>query len=198
VLIVNRGADDAAAILLTVTPGQLEYVQERWERLNQRFVTDNGLDSSVEQQRQAVAQRSIKRMRGWFGGLSDEQERMVRARVATMEMIGPLRQQDRLRRQREFLQLMQLRAKPDLFKERLRYWLIHWDAGRSTKYQQAWTRWRDQNIAMLIAVDRSLTLEQRAMAAQRLQGYIDDFRSLAKRSGVHAATTQREAASPIP
>ena len=189
VLIVNRGADDAAAILLTITPRQLTYVQKRWDDLNQRFASDNQLDASLQDRREARAQRSIKRFRDWFGDLSDKQERIIRAHVASMEMIGPLRQQDRMRRQREFMQLMELRTQPGIFKEKLRLWLIAWDAGRSPQYQRSWVRWRDQNIAMLIAVDRTLTPDQRALAARRLQGYIDDFRSLSKRSGVHAAAT---------
>ena len=190
VLIVNRGADDAAAILLSVTPGQLVYVQKRWDELNQRFASDNRLGANLEERREARAQRSIKRFRDWFGDLSDEQEHFIRAHVASMEMIGALRQVDRMRRQHEFMQLMELRAQPEIFKDELRLWLINWDAGRSPEYQRSWIRWRDQNIAMLIAVDRSLTVRQRARAAQKLQGYIDDFRSLSKRSGVHAAVTQ--------
>lgn len=188
VSIVNRGVGDAAAILMTISPRQLAYVQKRWDELNQRFASDNQLDASVEARRQARARRSINRFRDWFGDLSDEQEDMVRAHVAAMEMIGPLRQQDRLRRQHEFIQLMELRAQPEIFQEKLRLWLIHWDAGRSPQYRRSWTRWRDQNVAMLVAVDRTLTPQQRAMAARRLQSYIDDFRSLSKRSGVHAAT----------
>jgi hypothetical protein len=186
-IIANRGADDAAAILLTITPRQLDFLQERWEKLNRRFVSDNRLDSSLEEQRQASLQRSLKRFRDWFGSLSTDQERMIRASVEKMDMTGPFRHQDRMRRQREFLQLMELRRTPEVFKEKLRLWLIHWQAGRSPEYQRAWTRWRDQNIAMLVAVDRSLTPQQRAMAAHRLQDYIDDFRALTERSGVQAA-----------
>lgn len=191
-IIVNRGADDAAAILLTITPHQLDFVQERWEKLNRRFVSDNRLDSSVEEQRQASSQRSISRFRDWFGSLSIDQERIIRASVEKIDMTGSLRHQDRMRRQREFLQLMQLRGEPGVFKEKLRHWLIHWDAGRSPEYQRAWARWRDQNIAMLLAVDRTLTSQQRAMAVHRLQDYIDDFRALAERSGVRAATVQKK------
>lgn len=198
VFIVNRGADDAAAILLTITPRQLEFAQKRWERVNQRFVSDNRLDSSIAEQRQASAQRAVSRFRDWFGGLSDEQERMIRAHAEKMEMIGPLRQQDRLRRQREFLELMQLRAEPGVFKEKLRLWLIRWDAGRSTEYQRAWARWRDQNIAMLLAVDRTLAPEQRAMAVHRLQRYIDDLNALARESGARAAAVRQESALPQP
>jgi len=186
-IIVNRGADDAAALLSTITPRQLEVVQHRWEKNNRRFVSANRLDSSLEEQRQASSQRSIKRFRDWFGSLSIDQERLIRASVETMEMIGPLRHQDRLRRQREFLQLMQLRGEPPVFKEKLRLWLLYWEAGRSPEYKRAWARWRDQNIAMLLAVDRSLTPQQRAMAVHRLQNYIDDFRALTDRRGVQAA-----------
>jgi hypothetical protein len=69
----------------------------------------------------------------------------------------------------------------------LRLWLIHWQAGRSPEYQRAWARWRDQNIALLLAVDRLLAQHQRATAVHRLQDYIDDFRALADRPGVQAA-----------
>lgn len=198
VLIVNHGADDAAAILLTITPSQLAYVQKRWDKLNQRFASENQLDAGIQAQREARTQRSIKRFRDWFGDLSDEQERIIRAHVASMELIGPLRQQDRMRRQHEFVQLMELRAQPEIFKEKLRLWLIDWDAGRSPEYQRMWLRWRDQNIAMLIAVDRTLTPSQRAMAARRLQGYINDLRSLSRHRGARAATGQQEPVSPKP
>lgn len=192
IVIVNRGADDAAAILLTITPRQLDFVRERWEQLNQRFVSDNRLDASVEEQRQASSQRFMNRFRDWFGDLSEEQERTIRAHVGKMEIIGPLRHQDRLRRQREFMRLMQSRADTGAFKEELRTWLIRWNAGRSPEYQRAWTRRRDQTIALLLAVERSLAPEQRAFATRRLQRYIADFRMLAGRQEVRAAAVQQE------
>jgi hypothetical protein len=186
-IIVNRGADDAAALLSTITPRQLEVVQERWEKNNRRFVNENRLDSSIGDQRRASSQRTIERFRDWFGSLSTDQERVIRESVETMEMIGPLRHQDRLRRQREFLQLMQLRGEPPVFKEKLRLWLIHWDAGRSPEYERVSARSRAQRIALLLTVDRSLAQHQRATAVHRLQDYIDDFRALADRPGVQAA-----------
>lgn len=192
VFIVNRGAGDAAAVLQTITPHQLEFVQERWKKLNQRFVSDNQLESNIDAQRQASLDRTIKRFRDWFGSLTSEQEHLIRASVEGMEMIGRLRQQDRLRRQREFMQLMRLRTDPGVFKEKLRLWLIHWEAGRSPEYQRAWSRWRDQNISMLLAVDRSLAPHQRAIAVRRLEHYIADFRALAQRPGVRAAPARQE------
>jgi hypothetical protein len=193
-IIVERGTDDAAALLLTVTPRQLEFVQERWKRLNQSFAKEYRIGADVTEQRHATEQRTIELCRDWFGSLSVAQEQMIGASVARMEMIGPLRQQDRMRRQHEFLKLMQLRENPAAFKEKLRHWLIHWDEGRSPEYQRAFAVTREQRIALLIALDRSLTPHQRSLAARRLQDYIDDFRALSAHPGAQATTTQQNPA----
>ena len=193
-IIVERGADDAAALLLTITPRQLEFVQERWKRLNQSFAKEYRIGSDIDEQRRASEQRTIEMCRDWFGSLSVAQEHMIRGSVARMEMVGPLRQQDRMRRQREFLKLMQLRGDSPAFKEKLRHWLIHWEEGRSPDYQRAFALSREQRVALLIALDRSLTPHQRTLAAGRLQDYIDDFRALSQRPGAHATTTRQELA----
>ena len=197
-IIVERGVDDAVAILLTITPQQLVVLQTRWDKINHNFASEYEIGSSIAQQRNAAAQRTIEICRDWFGSLSISQEQMIRASVGQMEMIGPLRQQDRMRRQREFLALMQLREKPDVFTEKLKYWLIHWQAGRSPEYQRAFALAREQRIALLIAIDRTLTPHQRALAAGRLQDYIDDFRALSGHSSAHAAGAQQEPISQKP
>ena len=194
VILVKQGSDDAATLLLTITPRQLEVVQERWDKLNQRFAKEYRIGSGLEEQRRASLQRTIEMCRDWFGSLSVAQEHMIRAGIGQMEMIGPLRQEDRMRRQREFLKLMLLRGQPDAFREKLRHWLIHWDAGRSPDYERAFARSREQRIALLIALDRSLTPHQRSLAAGRLQGYIDDFRALSEQPGAQASAAKQEAA----
>lgn len=197
-IVVERGSDDAAALLFTVTPRQLEVAQKRWERLNQRFAGEHHIGAGLEEQQRASLQRTIEMCRDWFGSLSLAQEHMIRTSIERMEMVGPLRQQDRMRRQREFLALMQLRGEPGAFRERLRHWLIQWDAGRSPEYQRAFARSREQRIALLIALDRSLTPHQRSLAAGRLQGYIDDFRALSEQPGAQATTTLQDPASRLP
>ncbi len=196
--LVERGSDDAAALLLTITPRQLEFAQERWERLNNRFAKEYRIGAGIDEQRRASTQRTIEMCRDWFGSLSIAQEHLIRTSVARMEMVGPLRQQDRIRRQREFLKLMQLRVEPDAFKEKLRHWLIHWAEGRSPEYQRAFALSREQRIALLIALDRSLTPHQRSLAAGRLQDYIDDFRALAERPGAQASAAKLEAGAERP
>ena len=196
-ILVERGVDDAAAILLTITLQQLEFLQARWDKVNQRFAREFRIGSSLAEQRSATVQRTIEMSRDWFGSLSVSQEELIVAGVDRMEMIGPLRQQDRIRRQREFLALMQLRGEPEVFKEKLKFWLIHWQAGRSPEYQRAIEVSLKQRIALALELDRSLAPHQRSLAAGRLQDYIDDFRSLSRHPGAQAST-QPEPASTKP
>ena len=194
-ILVEQGADDAAAILLTITPAQLEHLQARWDKVNQRFASEFRIDSSLADQRSATAQRTIERSREWFGSLSVAQEELITAGVDRMIMIGPLRQQDRIRRQREFLALMQLRGNPEVFRKTLKTWLINWQAGRSPEYQRIIEMSLNERITLALEIDRSLTPHQRSLAAGRLQNYIDDFRSLSRHPGAQAATQQEPTSS---
>lgn len=196
--IASRGADDAAAFLLTVTPRQLEAARKRLDAVNRRFARENRIGSGLAEQRSAAAQRFVESLHDWFGGLTDDQERMVRAAVARMDMTAALRHQDRMRRQHEFFQLMGLRDRPAIFREKLRHWLVHWDAGRSPEYQRASGISLDQRIALIVAIDRSLSPHQRAAAVRRLEGYIDDFTALAERPGLRSTALREESAYPTP
>ncbi len=198
IILVEHSADDAAAILLTITPAQLEFLQARLDRVNERFAREFRIGSSLADQRSATVQRTIENCRDWFGSLSVAQEEMIVAAIERMDMIGPLRQQDRIRRQREFLALMQLRGEPAVFRAKLKDWFIHWQAGRSPEYQRAFEVSMKQRIALALEIDRSLTPHQRTMAASRLQDYIDDFRALSRRTGVQAAVADEEPASSKP
>lgn len=186
--IVERGADDAAALLLTVTPSQLSAVRSQWDKDNIRYVRDYALEGDQEDQRRARLRRTVDRIRHWTGSLSQEQEARIAAMIAAMPDIAQLRHEDRKRRQREFLALMNHRADQSQFARRLRGWLLHWEAGRDPEYERAYRQSLDMGVQMILSVDRMLTPQQRANAMDRLRSYADDFRSLSQRRGLQAAT----------
>ena len=183
-VIANHVVDDAAAMLMTVTPAQIEALQRQLDKVNRRFVREYRLEDGVEEQRQARARRLVSRIREWVGNLNDEQENRVIALANTNEVplaFYRLRYEDRLRRQREFLQLMALRADPARFPARLRHWLLNWTEGRNPEYDKLFQEWERKQGDVYAALDRMLTPQQRATALRRLQGYIDDFTELSKR-----------------
>ena len=192
-IIANRVVDDAADILMTITPAQLEALQRQWDKVNRRFVREYRLEDSAEEQRQARARRLVSRIREWVGNLNDEQENRVIAMANTNEVplaFYRLRYEDRLRRQREFLQLMAQRADPARFPDRLRHWLLNWADGRNPEYDKLFQEWERKQGDIYAAVDRMLTPQQRAAAVGRLQGFIDDFTELSKRPAEPAAANR--------
>lgn len=185
--IVRRMADDAAAMLMTVTPAQLEALQRRWDRDNDRFVRQYRLEDGLEEQRQARVERLLSRIQDWTGSLSAEQESKIAAMAKELPLIHGLRHEDRLRRQREFLELMARRKDSRRFAGELRNWLLNWEKGRDPKYHKLFNEWEQKQADLYVAVDRMLTPQQRAATLTRLQGYMDDFTRLAERPAPQAA-----------
>jgi hypothetical protein len=180
--LVSRGADDAAAILMTITPAQLEALQRRWEKDNARYRREHRVNGTVAEQQQARTERELKRIREWVGEISGEQEKKIAALVADLPRAPKLRYEDRLRRQRDFLQLMASRGSdPRQFTDRLRHFLVNWEEGRSPEYQRFFAEWRRRQTEFYVEASRLLTPQQRTALVNRVERYASDFTQLAQR-----------------
>jgi len=185
--LVTYVADDAAAMLMSVTPEQLDALRRRWEKDNRRFVREYRLEASVEEQRRATGLRALSRIRDWVGHLDDGQEQEILAWASALPLIHGPRYQDRLRRQREFLQLMSQRDDAGRFTAQLRNYLSNWEEGRDPGYNRLFNEWTQQQAELYVAVYGILLPHQREAVADRLQGYINDFTLLAQRAAAQAA-----------
>lgn len=179
--LVVRASSDAAGLLATLTAENIRALQRQWRQDNRRFVRAHRLDDSQEERRQASAERTLKQIREWTGHLDPEQEARIIALHADIPFIQHLRHQDRLRRQREFLQLLEMRGSGREFEEKLRDWLMHWERGRAPEYERLQAQAYEKRIAFYLAVERLLTPRQRAAVLAKLQNYIEDFQRLADR-----------------
>jgi hypothetical protein len=185
--LVTRTVDDAAALLYTITPAQLESLQRQWEKDNRRFARDYRLAGSLEDIKRARARRTLALARDWVGNLTHEQEQRIIALANDLPVTEKLRHEDRMRRQREFLELMKQRGDDrNQFAARLRQWLIEWDQHRAPEYAQRSHEWFTRRVQMLIEIERMLHPHQRAVALARIEDYIEDFTRLAQRP--HART----------
>lgn len=182
-LILSRSAGDAADILATLAPAQLDALQRQCDKDNRKFIREYRLEGSVEDKKEARANRTLKQIRDWVGGLTYAQEQNITAMLDGLPLIDSLRLEDRLRRQREFLRLLELRSNPGEFTPQLRRWLLDWEHGRSPEYDRLLIQWWEKRVAFFVEVNRLLTPAQRAIALRRLQNYIEDFQSLSERSG---------------
>jgi hypothetical protein len=181
-VLARRGSDDAAALLMTVTPAQIETLKRKWEKDNARYAREQHLAGSADEQRQARAERELKRIKEWVGELSADQEKRIAALNGELPLAIKLRYEDRLRRQREFLQLMATRG-DDVrqFSRRLRHFLVNWEEGRSPEFQRAMAEWRQKQAQFYVEVARQLSPQQRSTLARRVESYAQDFTQLAQR-----------------
>jgi hypothetical protein len=185
--LARRGADDATALLLTVTPQQIEALKHQWDKDNRKFIRDHKLDGTPQERQRARVKRALDQVTDWVGSVSHEQEERIGALVTAAPSLQPLRHEDRRRRQREFLALLEQRGNPAEFSARLRDWLLNWEKGRAPQYERFQSEAWENRVAFFVAVDRMLTPHQRATMTRRLQNYIDDFTRLAERRGAQTA-----------
>lgn len=182
-LIVRRAASDAAALLATLTPDQIENLQRRWHKDNERYADERRIDGTLDERRRARAKRIIAQVKEWVGSLSGAQEKRIAALAYALPDTERLRHEDRIRRQREFVQLLEARRGDRAeFTARLVRWLSDWETGRDPEYARLADASWHQRMELYVSVARMLTPEQRDNALQRLQSHISEFRRISQRS----------------
>ena len=159
----------------TLTPDQIKHLEQRIEEENARF-TEEQLDGDEAARRKRRLERNVTRLEEWLGALSAAQRAVVRRYSETAPLTGTLRAQDRRRRQAELLTILRTHSA----KRRLADWAAGWDQGRTQEYARAAEANREAYYDMLLAIERTLSAEQRAAIATRLRGFALDFQQLAQ------------------
>jgi hypothetical protein len=179
----KQAAPDAAALLATLTPQQIENLKKHWEKDNKKYMKERKLNGTQEERVESEAKRTIKNINDWLIPLTAEQEAKVLelARGLPADMYQ-LHYADRLRRQKEFLALLERRKEdPAKFSQAVADWFVNWEKGRSPEYQQRLDAWWKKRADILVTVYKTFSQQQRTAALQRVQAYTDDFLALAGR-----------------
>ena len=179
----RKVAPDAAALLATLTPAQVESLQRKLEKDNRKYVRERKVNGSLEERQDAEAKRLIKQIEEWLAPLDDGQERRITALARELPQLERERYADRLRRQKEFIALLAHRNEdPQRFTARVTDWMVNWDKGRSPEYQKQLDTFWQKRAELFVAADRMLSTDQRKVALRRINGYAEDFTHLASRS----------------
>lgn len=181
-VVVDYGAADAAGLLATVTPEQIKMLQQQWDKDNRKFVREHELKSTFEQRKRARLKRTLDQIEDWTGSLTLQQEQKIALLLEPIPHVNHLRHQDRLRRQKEFLELLKLRGNKQEFPAKLHTWLRDWERGRSPEYDKLSAEVYERRLQFYLAVEKLLTPDQRRHALRRLQNFGDDFKALSERS----------------
>jgi hypothetical protein len=186
----RHAAPDAAALLATLTPAQIENLQRKWEKDNRKYVKEHKLNGTLEERQEFEAKRVAKHFRDWLAPLNAEQEQRVLAAVRVMPDLARERYDERLRRQKAFLDVLAHR-KDEGFQSRLTEWLTAWERNRSAEYQKRLDTLWQQRAELFANLERSFTAEQKNTSLQRMAAYAEDFAELARRGTGASRTAAR-------
>ena len=179
----RKAGPDAAALLATITPAQIENLQRKWDKDNAKYVKEHKVKGTPDERNEAEARRMVKHFKEWLTPLNSDQENRVVALVRELPQIEQFRYAERLRRQKEFMNVLAQRGEDrERFTARVTDWLANWDKGRSAEDQKRLDAWWAKRADVFVAMERMMTAEQRAVALQRMQNYIEDFTQLAGRT----------------
>jgi hypothetical protein len=182
----ERAAPEIARLALTLQPKQLAHMQGKWAEDDEEF-REAHADGDPEEPEKLQARRFIKGTEFWLGELSREQTALVRADFARREGATRFREEERERRRREWLAVLEgirsERPDPKQATERVRaFFAALADQPDPARRVQA-AALRRSNAALIAALVNAATPDQRAALGEKLEGFAGDFTALAKDGG---------------
>jgi hypothetical protein len=177
--LVQHSYPDAAAFLATLTDPQITVARRQFDRDNRKFAKEHGVGSPAAEQKRLRAKRDLETIEHWSGPLDAQQRSRFIALSEAQPLDAASRHQDRLRRQREFVALLEQRH-DSRFAERLRDWLLDWNASRPADLDARLDEFDQAHARMLLTAYGELRPDQQRKVRERLRGYIDAMRDLAR------------------
>jgi len=172
---LRAAAQELAPMMDALTPEQVKHLEQRFEEENAKYAEER-LEGDEAARRKRRLERNITSLEEWIGSLNADQRAVVRRYSETAPLTSALRLQDRRRRQAELLTILRMHSA----KRRLADWAAGWDQGRTREYARVADEDRAAYYDMLLAIERTLSPEQRAAIATRLRGLAQDFQQLAQ------------------
>lgn len=193
-VVVDAVAPDAAALVLTLRPDQIDRLESRFARTDQEFATSD-VDVPQAEARERFVGDSVKSVERWLGKLDEPQRKRLRALAMDMPFEPRLMHEDYVRRHRDLIELLRSgiaggQESRTAVESSLRRIIGRWQEGQSAAHA-------DYNLRQTAAFHRYFaeainlaTAEQRRHASERLQEYIDELLALAGQSNTRPVATR--------
>jgi hypothetical protein len=179
-----KAVPDMVDLARSLTPGQIEQMEKRFNKKNDEY-RRKFVSGSVEKRNEARFDKSMDQFKLWFGGFSNEQEKVLRRASDARPLDSNIWLEERIYRQRRILALARKIQQEKPNKEQtgamitalLREFFTRMDAPERKGFYDAYI---NATSNFILTVIRIATPAQKAHAQQRMQGWIDDFNALAK------------------
>lgn len=180
-LAYERAVPAMADIALTLKPAQLKTLAQRYERGNEDFAKDF-MQPSPEARLKASVQRAVERAEYFYGRLDTRQRALVARGVQASPFDAELWLAERRARQKDVLDSLTRwtteRASPEVVRAGLRSLAQRTQRSPREAYRDYQKRLLDYNCAFAADIHNATTAAQRRRAAERMDGWAGDLRSL--------------------
>jgi hypothetical protein len=178
-----KAVPQMADIALSLTPEQIVNMEERFKTKNAEY-RRKVLGGNLEKRQKTRFKKSMDQFEMVFGSFSNEQEAILRKASDARPNDGDLWLEERMLRQRKILAMLRKiqqerpskEATVGILNAQLREMF---DRMESPERKQFFDTYADSTAKFVLTAIRIATPAQKAHAQQRLQGWIDDFSSLA-------------------
>jgi hypothetical protein len=191
-VLAEHAAEEVAPVAATLTPANYKALERKIAENNAKFDKEVLREDPARRERNRFKTVS-GRIEEWLGPLNADQEELVRRFVRAGSAMLPVMQQDRIRRQRELVRLLETyRASPEL-RAKLAAYFVDIEQGRGAEYARLAQAREAELIQLVLDLDRTLTPKQRAHFVGKLRGYAAEFQVLAEQGRTEPRGSTRTA-----
>jgi hypothetical protein len=170
-----RAVEDAAPVLVTLSPDQIAVLERKFEDNNAKYQKDL-LDA---ERKRTQAKRVLERFRDFAGGLTPDQEARIELFVLAHQDHVALRFEDRRQLQREMVAAIRTHRDARDLGATLAEIFSKPERRRTEAFIRNDKAWDDDLGQLIVELDRSLSPKQRAHVVRRFSDYASDFAALA-------------------
>ena len=182
--LAEQATPDIADLLATVSPEQIERMAERLAEKNADHAKEMQLADGESGQRKARYKRILERTEYWFGDFSGEQKAVLRRLIDGQPAGGQFWYEERLRRQREWLDLVRLvqRERPphERIMQLLRAYAAGFDLPNDPAKRVQALALRRASAELAVAIHALTTPMQRTHAELKLGDLMRDLSELSQ------------------
>jgi hypothetical protein len=182
-LLLFKALPELADLARSLKPEQIARMEKKFAANNAEFRKKN-MKGDKEAQQKYRYKKSMEQFELWFGNFTSEQEAVIRKASDARPLDNEFWLNERTRRQRNIVNLVRKVQTEKLSKDAtmaLLHGLIKdgFEPPEQADRRQFVETYTDATIQLVLTVIRIATPVQKAHAQKRMQGWIEDFNSLA-------------------
>jgi hypothetical protein len=188
--IAKKSIPDTAKIFVTLQNNQIEKMQKRMQKGNEKFAKE-WLPPSAEKQNKVRADKVIDRVEWLFGTINKEQEEKIRQHIKNNPLDMNMVYQERLRRQNDLIKIVRTihhnKLNQQQAEELLTVYMKNFEYGTSKEQQDFGKKRATIGVQLSSFITHTMNDEQRKYASGRVETWALDVQELVKESAVLAA-----------